>query len=99
MKAVLSRQEAAAYLDMSTQTLDRLRANGTITASQVSLRLVKYRLADLDEYLQQCRTTASSKSPPLQTGISVGPRVDAAAAVRRARQIVLKQRPSLQRHG
>lgn len=99
MKDILSRKDAAAYLDMSTDTLDRLRADGVIQASQVSRRLIKYRRHDLDAYIIQCQTTASSKSTPRQTGISSGQRVDVPAALRQARQIVLKQRPSLLRHG
>lgn len=95
--AVLSRADAARYLGVSTDTLDRLRASGRIHASQVSARLVKYRTRDLDAYLEQCLTTPSSASERRPTGTSNGPRVDAAAAVRRARQIVSKQRQSLRR--
>lgn len=55
-RAVLSRMEAANYLGISTDTLDRLRASGAIVAAQVSARLVKYRAADLDAYIAQCQS-------------------------------------------
>jgi hypothetical protein len=97
IKRVLSRTEAAAYLDMSLDTLDRLRAAGAIIACPVSARLVKYRVADLDCYLETCQTSALSKSPHPQTGISSGLKADTRAALQRARQIALKQNSSLRR--
>lgn len=65
-KAVLSRVEAAEYLGISTDTLDRLRACGRIVASPVSARLIRYRSADLDAYLIECRASPSSTSQPRQ---------------------------------
>jgi len=66
-RAVLSRYDAADYLGVSVDTLDRLRAAGAIIACPVSARLVKYRLADLDAYLTTCQISALSKSPPART--------------------------------
>lgn len=96
MSAVLSRVDAAAYIGVSVATLDRLRADGLIRASQVSARLVKYRAHDLDAYLTACQNIPSSSSRRLPTGISSGRSVDVPAAIRRAQQIVRKQRLSSQ---
>lgn len=96
-KAVLSRYDAADYLGMSVDTLDRLRAAGAIIACPVSARLVKYRLADLDAYLTTCQISALSKSPPPQTGTSSGSTVDVRAASQRGRAAMMKHRASLQR--
>lgn len=61
--ATLTRHEAAAYLGISVDTLDRLRAAGRLLALQVSARLVRYRQADLDAYLEQCRARSAMLGP------------------------------------
>lgn len=88
--ATLTRYEAAAYLGVSVDTLDRLRAAQRIPACQVSKRLVKYRQRDLDTYLIECQTSPSSASRLAPTGTSSGTRVDVRAASRHAQQAVRK---------
>lgn len=97
MKDILSRKDAAAYLDMSTDTLDRLRADGAIPASQVSRRLIKYRRHDLDAYIALCQNTPSSKSAPRQTGTSNGSRMDTRDALQLARRMSSKLAQSSRR--
>ncbi|RAK51633.1 hypothetical protein DJ017_17510 [Phenylobacterium soli] len=97
VSSVISRQEAADYLGISTDTLDRLRASGRLPALQVSARLIRYRKRDLDEYLNACQTSLSSKSEPHQTGTSSGSRVDVRTASRRGHEAMMKHRRSLQR--
>lgn len=94
---LLSRIEAADYLGISTDTLDRLRSAGKIIASQVSPRLVKYTATDLDIYIAQCRNPLSSESQPRRTGISSGSPMDGRTALRLAQQIVSRQRMSSRR--
>jgi excisionase family DNA binding protein len=90
--SLLSRHDAAAYLGVSVDTLDRLRASGRLMACQVSARLVKYLQTDLDAYLDQCRTSPSFRSEPPRTGTSSGTKVDVRAASQRAQQAVMKLR-------
>jgi len=76
MSATVSRYDAANFLGVSVDTLDRLRADGAIVALQVSKRLIRYRLADLEAYLNKCLTSPSSRSATAQTSTSNGLRVD-----------------------
>lgn len=94
MKEVLSRTAAAEYLDVSTDTLDRLRIAGRIPACPVSARLVKYRRADLDLYLETCQISASQRSEAPQTTTFSGLKRDTRAASQRARQTVTRLRTS-----
>lgn len=96
-RATLTRYEAAEYLGVSVDTLDRLRAAGRLTACQVSARLVKYRQADLDAYLDECRTSTSSRFEPRRIGTSSITKLADRDAVRLARQIAAKQNKSLRR--
>lgn len=95
--ATMTRGEAAKYLGVSIDTLDRLRARGAIPASQVSARIVKYRQQDLDAYLIACRTSPSQKSAPRPTGTSSGSRMDTRSALQLARQIAQRPKRSLLR--
>ncbi len=97
MKEVLSRAAAAEYLDVSTDTLDRLRLAGRIPACPVSARLVKYRRADLDTYLAKCLTSPSPSSATPQTGTSSGSKVDVRGASQRGHEAMMRRRLSLQR--
>lgn len=92
--ATLTRYEAAAYLGMSVDTLDRLRAAGRIMACQVSARLVKYRQSDLDAYLNACQISPSSASQQAPTGTSNGSRLDVRTASQRGLEAAKKLRLS-----
>lgn len=93
--SLLTRDQAASYLDISTDTLDRLRQAGKLKAAQLSSRIVRYRRVDLEEYIEtQCQNTPSSRSPRLPTGTSSGARLGVPDALRRARQMQRKLKVS-----
>lgn len=94
MNAILTRQEAADYLGISTDTLDRLRSAGRIVGARISARLVRFRRDELDAYLTQCQTQPSSRSTPPPSGTSNGGKMDGRAALQLARQIAQRQRRS-----
>ncbi len=48
---LLNKKEAAAYLRLSTRTVDRMRAAKTIRAIKVR-GSIRFRLQDLDEFLK-----------------------------------------------
>ena len=52
MTGLLTKREAAGYLGVSVRTLDRLRQQKLILALKIR-RLVRFRVADLDEFLSQ----------------------------------------------
>lgn len=91
---VLSRAAAAEYLDISTDTLDRLRASGLIEAFRGGGRLVKFRRAELDAFMtRQC---ISSRSETPRAGTSSSATEADRAASQRARSIAARLRRSLQ---
>lgn len=49
----LTRKEAAAYLGVHINTLDKLRGAGKLRAVQIGC-VVRYRLTALDEFLDRC---------------------------------------------
>jgi len=53
---LVTRKEAAALLDVSTYTLDRLRGDGVIPTIRVSARGVRFARGDLLEYLRRRRS-------------------------------------------
>lgn len=83
--AALSRQDAAQYLGISTDTLDRLRAAGLIKAFAGGARLVRYRVVELDAYMKRAclEPLPSSRSATHPTGSSSGSRADIPDDVRR----------------
>lgn len=94
--AALSREDAATYLGVSTDSLDRLRSRGEIAAFTVG-RLVRYRLAELNAYMDRadtCPDTNSSKFEPRRTSTSSGSRVDIRAASQRGLEAVKRLRRS-----
>ena len=93
-KHVLSRASAAEYLDISTDTLDRLRAAGKIEAFRAGGRLVRFRRAELDAFMtRQC---ISSASPQAHAGTSSSAMEADRAASQRAVKIAARLRRSLQ---
>lgn len=53
--AYVTREEAARYLGVSVDTLDRLRAAGKIPTYQLSPRRIGFRIADLDAHAEAQR--------------------------------------------
>ena len=51
--ALLSLQDAAEYLGVSTQTVGRLKAAGAIRSVVVKGTLIRYRRSDLDLYIER----------------------------------------------
>jgi excisionase family DNA binding protein len=99
--AALSREDAAAYIGVSTDSLDRSRARGEITAFTVG-RLVRYKLAELDAYMDRatlCQDTNSSSSAIRRTFTSNGSKTDTRAASQRGLEAVRRLRRSSQLSG
>lgn len=97
--AALSRDEAATYLGISTDTLDRLRADGRISAFKAGRRLVRFTRAELEAFMEReclALSTASSKSQPPPSGTSSGPKRDARADFQRAQQMNARLKGRLQ---
>lgn len=50
---LMRREMAAAYLDMGPSTFDRLTAAGKIKGKRLTGRLIRYRKADLDRFIEK----------------------------------------------
>ena len=59
-KRLLTRSEAAEYLNIAVRTVDDNTANGSIAACRIG-RSVRYTLADLDEFVAANVTRVSPK--------------------------------------
>lgn len=96
--AAFSREEAATYLGVSVDTIDRLRADGRLTAFRAGGRLIRFARFELDDFMRrECLTassTSSSRSEAPRAGISSGSNRDTRDDLRRARQIAMKLRAS-----
>jgi excisionase family DNA binding protein len=93
--AILDREGAAAYLGISTDTLDRLRAAGVIPWFRVSGRLVRFRVSDLEAYIdRQTVAAAANAALPKSSGRSGPSKTDIRAAAQRAHEAVLRLRRS-----
>lgn len=63
--------EAALYLACSTSTLKRLVRSGCIPKTQISSRLVRYRLADLNAYVDHATDPVEGVPWPARTWVRV----------------------------
>ncbi|WP_404979681.1 helix-turn-helix domain-containing protein [Caulobacter segnis] len=91
-KVAFSRIEAAAYLGISTDTLDRMRAAGVIEAFRAGRRLVRFRKSELDAFMS--RECISSEPRTLPTGMCNGRKMAVRNAAALGRQAVAKLRHS-----
>lgn len=95
MSPLLSRTEAAEYLGISTDTLDRMRATGKIAAFKVpGGRLVKFPRRALEAFIEHACATSLSDSATAQTGTSSGMKLDVRDVRQLARQTVARLRRS-----
>ncbi len=51
--ALMCKVTAAAYLDISARTLERLTGEGTLPTYQLRKRTIRFKKTDLDHYISQ----------------------------------------------